>query len=94
MEDCMNKIVSENDAKVMSKGQVTIPKNIREALGVDTGDRITFITDEDGVRIVNSAVYALLKIQKQMKGEAKKKSLFTEEDIVEWISKSRKKKSK
>lgn len=94
MEDCMNKIVSENDAKVMSKGQVTIPKNIREALGVDTGDRITFITDEGGVRIVNSAVYALLKIQKQMKGEAKKKSLFTEEDIVEWISKSRKKKSK
>ncbi len=94
MEDCMNKIVSENDAKVMSKGQVTIPKNIRETLGVDTGDRITFITDESGVRIVNSAVYALLKIQKQMKGEAKKKSLFTEEDIVEWISKSRKKKSK
>ena len=25
-----------NDARVMSKGQVTIPKNIREALGVTT----------------------------------------------------------
>ena len=92
MEDCMNKIVSENDAKVMSKGQVTIPKNIREALGVDTGDRITFITDEGGVRIVNSAVYALLKIQKQMKGEAKKAGLHTEDDVLKLIKSIRKSK--
>ncbi len=34
-----------NDAKVMSKGQVTIPKNVREALGIDVGDRVTFIVD-------------------------------------------------
>ena len=92
MEDCMNKIVSENDAKVMSKGQVTIPKNIREALGVDTGDRITFITDEGGVRIVSSAVYALLKIQKQMKGEAKKAGLHTEDDVLKLIKSIRKSK--
>ena len=92
MEDCMNKIVSENDAKVMSKGQVTIPKNIREALGVDTGDRITFITDEGGVRIVNSAVYALLKIQKQMEGEAKKAGLHTEDDVLKLIKSIRKSK--
>lgn len=26
-----------NDARVMSKGQVTIPKNVRAALGIDTG---------------------------------------------------------
>ena len=34
-----------NDARVMSKGQVTIPKNIRAALGVSTGDRVTFIVE-------------------------------------------------
>ena len=32
-----------NDARVMAKGQITIPKNIRAALGVSTGDRVTFI---------------------------------------------------
>ena len=32
-----------NDARVMSKGQVTIPKNVRAALGINTGDRVTFI---------------------------------------------------
>ena len=32
-----------DNAKVMAKGQVTIPKDIREVLGVASGDRITFI---------------------------------------------------
>ena len=32
-----------DDAKVMPKGQVTIPKKVRNALGVDSGDRVTFI---------------------------------------------------
>ncbi|MDD6577825.1 MAG: AbrB/MazE/SpoVT family DNA-binding domain-containing protein, partial [Lachnospiraceae bacterium] len=40
-----------NDAKVMSKGQVTIPKNVREALGIDVGDRVTFIVDGSDIRI-------------------------------------------
>ena len=57
-----------NDARVMSKGQVTIPKNIREALGVTTGDRVTFIFENGSVRVINSAVYAMQKFQEQMKG--------------------------
>ena len=32
---------------VTSKGQVTIPKDIRKALGLKTGDRVTFVTDGD-----------------------------------------------
>ena len=47
-----------NDAKVMAKGQVTIPKNVREALGIDVGDRVTFIVDGSDIKIMNSAVYA------------------------------------
>lgn len=78
-----------NDAKVMSKGQVTIPKNVREALGIDVGDRVTFIVDGNDIRIMNSAVYALKRLQKQMKGEAAKAGFTTEDDIAEWITKSR-----
>ena len=66
-----------NDARVMSKGQVTIPKNVRAALGIEAGDRVTFIVDGNNVRVVNSAVYALTRFQEQMKEEA------------EWITQSR-----
>lgn len=78
-----------NDARVMSKGQVTIPKNIRAALGVSTGDRVTFIVENGYVRVVNSAVYALQKFQEQMKGEAEKAGFTSEEDVAEWITQSR-----
>lgn len=57
-----------NDARVMSKGQVTIPKN---------------------VRVVNSAIYALMRFQEQMKGEAEKAGLISEDDVAEWITNSR-----
>ncbi len=87
----MAAIAFTNDAKVMSKGQVTIPKNVRVALGIETGDRVTFIVDGNTVRVVNSAVYALMKFQEQMAGEAEKASIYSEEDVAEWITSSRNK---
>jgi AbrB family looped-hinge helix DNA binding protein len=78
-----------NDARVMSKGQVTIPKNVRAALGVETGDRVTFIVEGNNVRVVNSAVYAMMRLQEQMKGDAEKAGFFTEDDIANWITRSR-----
>ena len=35
-------------ATLTTKGQVTIPKEVREHLGVDTGDRLSFVVQEDG----------------------------------------------
>lgn len=78
-----------NDARVMAKGQVTIPKNVRAALGVETGDRVTFIVDETGVRVVNSAVYAIMRFQEQMKGEAEKAGFLSEDEVAKWLTNSR-----
>ncbi|WP_297967532.1 AbrB/MazE/SpoVT family DNA-binding domain-containing protein [uncultured Anaerovibrio sp.] len=83
-----------NDSKVMSKGQVTIPKNVRTALGINTGDRVTFIVDGSNVRVVNSAVYALMKFQEQMKGAAKDAGILSEEDVANWITASRREEEK
>jgi AbrB family looped-hinge helix DNA binding protein len=33
---------------VTSKGQVTIPKQIREQLGIDANDKVTFFIDDTG----------------------------------------------
>lgn len=85
----MSNTVLINDAKVMSKGQVTIPKNIRDILGVSTGDRVTFIVEDGVVKVVNSAVYAIKKFQEQMAGQAENAGFYSEEDINEWITASR-----
>ena len=37
-------------ATITSKGQVTIPVDVRKALGVGTGDRIEFIMNEESGR--------------------------------------------
>ena len=40
-------------ATITSKGQITIPKEVRDALGVAAGDRVEFVAEEEGVyRIV------------------------------------------
>lgn len=41
----------KQQAKVTSKGQITIPREVRRRLGVRTGDRVVFEEDEKGMRI-------------------------------------------
>ncbi len=65
------------------KGQVTIPKDIREVLGVASGDRITFIVEGNTVRIVNSAVYAMQVLQKEMSGKAERTNLTSDKESKE-----------
>jgi AbrB family looped-hinge helix DNA binding protein len=39
-------------AKVTSKGQITVPVEIRRSLGVKPGDKICFKQQEGGIRVV------------------------------------------
>lgn len=78
-----------DNAKVMAKGQVTIPKDIRKVLGVASGDRITFIVEGNTVRIVNSAVYAMQVLQKEMAGEAERTGLTSDDDVMALVKELR-----
>ena len=51
-------------ATITSKGQLTLPKEIRTALGVGPGDRVDFVRMEDG----NFAVLPATKSVKSLKG--------------------------
>ena len=37
--------------KITTKGQVTIPKDVRERLGLRPGDEIEFVEDRSGFRV-------------------------------------------
>jgi len=78
-----------DNAKVMSKGQVTIPKDIREILGVSCGDRITFIVENGSVRLINSVVYAMQILQAQMADEAEKTGLNSDDAVMEMVKEIR-----
>ncbi len=77
-------------AKVTAKGQVTIPKSIKEFLEIKEGSKILFIQKGDNLIIKNLAMIALRNIQKEFDGEAKRLGLETEDDVVEMIKKYRK----
>jgi len=42
----------ESDATLTSKGQTTIPKRIRDSLGMKAGDRMSFTLMPDGVVVM------------------------------------------
>ena len=41
----------QKQARITSKGQITIPRDIRRTLGVGPGDGVLFESDSSGVRV-------------------------------------------
>ena len=78
-----------DNAKVMSKGQVTIPKDVRKILGISSGDRITFVVENGNVRLINSAVYAMQLLQAQMANEAENTVLTSDEAVMDLVKEVR-----
>ena len=72
-----------DNAKVMSKGQVTIPKDIRNLLKIVEGDRVTFVCEGDYAIVMNANIYAMRSLQKEMAGEWAKAGIHSEDDIIE-----------
>ena len=73
----------------MAKGQITIPKDVRDVLGVASGDRVTFVVEGNTPRIVNSAVYAMQMLQQEMAGDAERSDLDSEDDVMALVKELR-----
>lgn len=85
----MSAEVFADTAKVMPKGQVTIPKDVRSVLGVSAGDKVTFLVEGATVRIVNAATYAMQVLQQQMTGEAKASGIASPTDVDALVAEMR-----
>lgn len=81
-------------AKVTTKGQITIPKAIREKLELKEGSKIIFLQRGEDIVIKNSAMLALERMQNEFEGEAERLGLKNEDDVVKFIKDFRKKRKK
>jgi len=68
-------------SKVQKKGQVTIPIEIRENLGIQEGDFVAFIQTEDGVLISPQSIVAMRSLDQI--GQALKEQGITLEELIE-----------
>jgi AbrB family looped-hinge helix DNA binding protein len=66
-------------SRISSKGQVTIPKAIRERLNLEEGDKVAFIEENGKIVISKSSVAALKEFLSIMSKEAESKGVREEE---------------
>jgi antitoxin PrlF len=58
-------------ATITSKGQITLPVEIRRALGVGPGDRVSFRTADDGRVVVEPETLDLLSLKGSVRSRVK-----------------------
>ena len=79
-------------AKITSKGQITIPKDIREKMSLKTGDKILFFEENNRFFFQNSNSVVLSDFQKAMEGAAKEAGFNNPDDVMDYIKQLRKSK--
>lgn len=78
-------------AKVTSKGQITIPVDIRKKLGIKNGDKLLFLEESGRIYIMNSSMDALREAQAAFAGEAERVGIKDDDDIMAMIKEMRQK---
>ena len=74
--------------RVSSRGQICIPNDIREDMGLKEGSRILFVLADDSLLIKKVNMRTFAEITKPLK-EAAKKAGMKESDVVEMIHRFR-----
>lgn len=78
-------------AKITSKGQITIPIEIRKKLKLKEGNKIIFLEKEGKYYIENSDfIDAVNRMQDKFKGESERLNLKNEQDVVDMVKEIRK----
>ena len=72
-------------AKVMSNGQVVLPKDVREVLGIGSGGQVALVCKDNQVVMMNPVLYAMSVLQEGMEGEFEKAGLHTDDDVMDLV---------
>ena len=77
-------------AKITSRGQITIPIDIRKKLGLKEGDKVIFVEDGDRIVFANATKIAFENMRRAFAGEAERLGLKDEQDVVALVDEVRK----
>lgn len=69
-----------SEATITSKGQVTIPADIRKALGLSAGERVVFTRLDDGTTVMRAKSRSILEL-KGMLGPVRRRRKVPVEDM-------------
>lgn len=58
-------------ATLTSKGQITVPRDVRQRLGLDSGDRVEFVEIEQGVFAIKPVIDDVRSLKGLLKKPAK-----------------------
>ena len=79
-----------NLAKISSNGQITVPAEIRQLLGLKAGDKILFLQKPNGeITINNASAKAIINAQKAFYGVADEAGISNENDVQDLVNEIR-----
>lgn len=76
-------------AKISSKGQITIPVSVRNALNLKAGDKIVILEEDGRFYFENSAMLAFKRAEEAFAREAQKAGFTTEEEMQDYMKEIR-----
>lgn len=74
------KVINMDMAKITSKGQITIPIDIRRKLGLKEGDKVLFIESGNNI-ILKNASQIMYEAQMAVEGIAEQIGVHNEDDV-------------
>ena len=77
-------------AKITSKGQITLPINIRRNLNLQDGGKVAFVEKAGTYTLINPVRLAIEEARNAFVGLADELGLKTEEDVVALVKEVRK----
>lgn len=77
------------DAKVTSKGQITVPKTVRERLNVGPGDYLVFREEADGTIVVEAATSDVMALAGSVASKVRGVSVEAMQDAVQQAAAAR-----
>jgi AbrB family looped-hinge helix DNA binding protein len=77
------------EATVTSKGQITIPIDIRKRLGLKRASKVFFVIEGFEVKVMSQMRYALYQAQQGFSGASKEYGYKNEQDLLDDLRKNK-----